>query len=565
MRPPFKKLLLLLSLTFSGLPVLFAQSVFVPTGSETYHLIDRFEIKKGSLSDSLHTAVKPYRRDQLVQLMQNLDTGITWSAQDVFNKGYLLADNFDQEKTLEARSKKTFPVLHWLYREKPFMLSHYSNDFEIYANPVMDISAGNTSSSVGSKYLYTNTRGVEIRGSIAHRIGFYSVLTENQTRLPYYIDQRVDSTKSLPGIGFLKGFGVNGYDYLSARGYITFSATKFINFQFGHDRNFIGNGIRSLILSDFAREYLFLKINTQVWKFNYQNIFMELFNGTSFTGSSALVGKKYATHHHISINLSKNFNLGFSETVIFSRSDSLGTSGFDLNYLNPIIFYRSVEQNLNSADNAMVGMDFKWNFKRHFSLYGQLLLDEFVIHQLRSGKGWWGNKFGLQSGIKYIDVANISNLDLQLETNYGRPYLYTHFNVSQNFSHYGQQLAHPLGANFYEALAVMRYQPLNRLQAKVTFAYSIVGMDTSNVNLGQDIFKNYRSRYQEYGNRTGQGDKTTITYLDLYLSYMLKHNLFIWSSVTSRKSSSVSGLYNASETWVNLGVRMNFQQRQFLF
>ena len=28
--------------------------------------------------------------------------------------------------------------------------------------------------------------------------------------------------------------------------------------------------------SDFGNNYLFLKINTRIWKINYQNIFMEL-------------------------------------------------------------------------------------------------------------------------------------------------------------------------------------------------------------------------------------------------------------------------------------------------
>ena len=51
---------------------------------------------------------------------------------------------------------------------------------------------------------------------------------------------------------------------------------KYLDFQFGYDKNFIGNGYRSLFLSDFGNSYLFLKINTRIWKFNYLNLFMEL-------------------------------------------------------------------------------------------------------------------------------------------------------------------------------------------------------------------------------------------------------------------------------------------------
>lgn len=541
-----------------------AQSSFVPVGGETYHLIDRLEIRNGKLSNELHTSSKPYRRDQVVRFLRSLDSNVQWSAQDVFNRQYLLTDNFDEAKDSMALSSK--PILRKFYTEKPFLFSYYDEDFEVYINPLLDVNAGFTDALNGSKSIYTNTRGAEIRGSIAGKVGFYTYVTENQARLPYYVDERVDSNKALPGVGFLKGFGVNGYDFLQARGYFTFSAAKnHIGFTFGHDRNMIGNGIRSLILSDFAREYLFLKVNTKVWKFDYENLFMELFNGTSFTGASNLVEKKFAAHHHLSFNVSDNFNLGLSETIIFSRNDSLGSRGFELNYLNPIIFYRSVEQNLNSADNAMVALDYKWNFARHFSFYGQFILDEFVIKELRAGNGWWANKFGVQTGVKYIDAFSVKNLDLQVEGNLVRPYTYTHFRTSQNMAHYGQPLAHPLGASFYEVLGVVRYQPVKRLHIRLNFSYAITGNDSGQSNNGSNIFKDYTTRFNDYGNTIAQGDKTTILFADMNVSYMIRHNVFVWGGFSTRNSSSQTGNYNRQEMWTSLGVRINMPQRSFWF
>jgi hypothetical protein len=553
------------TLAFFSAFTAMAQSSFVPTGSETYHLIDRLEIQNGALSKNLHTSTKPYSRSQIASFLNEInDSGKYRSVQDKFNIAYLSTDNFDETGDSLAISKK--PVLRKFYTEKPFLFSHYEEDFELYINPVLDAHAGFTDATSGNKSIYTNTRGAEIRGSIAGKVGFYTYVTENQARLPYFVDQRVDSNKALPGVGFLKGFGTNGYDYLQARGYITFSTAKnHINFTFGHDRNMIGNGVRSLILSDFAREYLFFKVNTKVWKFDYENLFMELFNGNSFTGVSNLVEKKFAVNHHLSYNVAKNLNIGLSETVIFSRNDTLGSKGFELNYLNPIIFYRSVEQNLNSADNAMVALDYKWNFAKHFSMYGQFILDEFVISELRAGNGWWANKFGIQTGLKYIDVLNVNNLDFQVEGNIVRPYTYTHFRTSQNMSHYGQQLAHPLGANFYEILAIARYQPAKRLNLRVSCSYAVTGQDTGLSNMGGNIFKNYNTRYSEYGNTITQGDKTTILYLDVYSSYMIKHNVFIWGSLSNRNSSSTTGNYTNKEMWVSLGLRLNIPHRQFLF
>ena len=78
------------------------------------------------------------------------------------------------------------------------------------------------------------------------------------------------------------------YDYFDARGYITFNATKYIDIQFGYDKNFIGNGYRSLFLSDCGNSYLFLKLNTRIWKFNYQNLFMELMPQFQKSGDNLL-------------------------------------------------------------------------------------------------------------------------------------------------------------------------------------------------------------------------------------------------------------------------------------
>ena len=50
-----------------------------------------------------------------------------------------------------------------------------------------------------------------------------------------------------------------------------------INFQFGHDRQFIGDGYRSMLMSDFSPPALFLKINTNVWRLNYTNLFTQIF------------------------------------------------------------------------------------------------------------------------------------------------------------------------------------------------------------------------------------------------------------------------------------------------
>src|SRR6185503_5104840 len=127
--------------------------------------------------------------------------------------------------------------------------------------------------------------------------------------------------------------------------------------------------------------------------------------------------------------------------------------------LNPVIFYRSIEQQNGSFDNALIGLDFKANLPKRFQAYGQLLLDEFLLSEIKKNRGWWANKWGIQLGLKYSDAFNISNLDLQFEHNRVRPFTYSHGDSLANYTHYNQPLAHPLGASFSEFIGIARYQP----------------------------------------------------------------------------------------------------------
>ena len=164
----------------------------------------------------------------------------------------------------------------------------------------------------------------------------FSYITDNQERGPAFMMQQVKSNFAVPGVGYFKTFKTTGVDYFDARGTIHFTAAKYLDFSFGYDKNFIGNGYRSLFLSDFSNSYLFLKINTRIWKLNYQNIFMELLPQFVQTNDE-LRDKKYAAVHHLSINATRWLNLGLFESVVFGR-----VNHFEFSYLNPIMFLRSL-------------------------------------------------------------------------------------------------------------------------------------------------------------------------------------------------------------------------------
>lgn len=560
-----------------------AQSVFIPLNQDYYHLIDRYEIKRGKFSEAFHTTVKPYTRKGVVQLVDSIwaSNSMILSDRDRFNLEYLQNDSWEW-KNNDTTGNSQKPFWKIFYQKKADAYSNSDDILDLHVSPVLNLDLGSTTGGFQHN-TSINTRGVEIRGMINRKVGFYTFISENQAYIPDYVKSFVDSYNQnelrqenlrlpgMPGEGLTKEFKQNAYatDFFSARAYITFQATKNIQLQFGHDKNFIGNGFRSMILSDNSAPSLFLKINTHIGKFQYQNLFTQLVY-TGLKPNDQIFPKKYMAMHHLSLNLSKNLNIGISESIIFQR-DSTNGNGFDLNYLNPVIFYRSIESFQGSGDNAFIGLDFKWNFAKKFSMYGQLMLDEFIAKEILKSTGFWANKYGLQAGMKYIDAFGINNLDIQTEINSARPYTYSHYDGT-NYTQYNQSLAHPLGANFVEWSNIIRWQPLKKLNIVASIIYAKFGEDRNPTeNWGQNIQKSYDTRSRkvlyndDYGNNIGQGRKTTTMIYDVRASYQLKHNFFFDLHFLSRDYQSENSALNYTTTIKSFGVRWNIPYRQMLF
>ena len=222
---------------------------------------------------------------------------------------------------------------------------------------------------------------------------------------------------------------------------------------------------------------------------------------------------------------------------------------------------------MNSPDKVILGADFKYNFARHFQLYGQGVISEFRIKDMIARNGWFGNKWATQVGLKYIDVFGAKNLDAQYELNIARPYMYTSFNALNAYVNYNQNMAHPLGANFIEHVAILRYQPANRISLKGTFIFATYGNDTNGSNWGKNIALAYNSKTlpKEYGNEITQGVKTTLLISDLLISYMVKHNLFIDLQIAYRKTNSELNQFKTEALIVNGTIRWNFNERRWDF
>lgn len=553
-------------LLFFFLPLAaFCQTTYIPVNSEEYILFNRMEIKLQKDSVLNFSKTKPFSREAIIPyvekfyIQQGLNTSSSrFSRVDMYNMRKAIINSVEwKDSSSSYRSKK--PWGKTFYQTPGTLYEAHVKDFDLAINPVLYFQVSKEKDN--DETLFFNTRGVRLRGRIANKIGFDTYITDNQERDPLYVQQWVNRFKAVPNAGYYKTFKTTGYDYFDARGSFTFGITKYIDVQFGYDKNFIGNGYRSLFLSDFSNNALFLKLNTRIWKINYQNLFMEL-NATEPRGPDRLLKKKYAAMHHLDVDITKSLNIGLFEGIIFGRPDH-----FEFGYLNPIIFYRSIEQQNGSFDNAVVGLDVKANVKHAVQLYGQLIIDEFVLSEVKENNGSWVNKWGFQAGAKYVDAFGIKNLDLQLESNRVRPFTYSHSDSIANYTHYNQPLAHPLGANFQEFIGIARYQPAPKWFLEGKLFYWEQGTDTSNtVSYGSNIFLPYTFRNRSDGFQTGKDLYPGKTFLaSFFLSFELKQNLFIDLSASYRKYNVNALAISQKTTVFSVGVRLNAIRRQFEF
>jgi len=290
---------------------------------------------------------------------------------------------------------------------------------------------------------------------------------------------------------------------------VAYRPNRFFTFIGGHGRNTFGEGYRSLILSDNAMPNPFFKIETTFANVKYVNLYQMWKDNSIDPTDKSLDKKKFAAMHYISWNITKELNLSVFETVIWQANDTLINRGFDPNYINPIVFYRPVEYGNGSADNVLLGANLSYKFDQNQSVYTQIVFDDFLLKELRARSRWWANKYGFQIGYKSREFLDYDNLYFQTEFNVVRPFTFSHKHSGQSYGNMNASVTHPIGANFFEVLNIVSYQP-KKIRYTNKLTYSAYGVDSSGVSYGQNIFVSYSNRVGQYNHLVMQGFRKNV-------------------------------------------------------
>ncbi len=260
----------------------------------THNYYARFDQKMNGLGTNSHTAAKPF-------VYQDVAKYYDFKAE----KGALVkgSDSWWSRKLWDEH-----------------LVAVQGKDYWFTVDPILDLQIGaDSEADLGT---YNNTRGIWVQAGLGKKFNFSTSIYESQGRFADYFNQYIESIAASPGEPIVPGRGVSkrfkdqGYDYPVAEAYLSYAPADFLNIQFGHGKNFIGDGYRSLLQSDVTSPYPFVKLNTTFWKIKYTNTWMSLRDVRSEVLEDGAFLTKYMANHYLSWNVNKRLNIGLFESVL---------------------------------------------------------------------------------------------------------------------------------------------------------------------------------------------------------------------------------------------------------
>ncbi len=412
-------------------------------------LISSFSIQSQNINFPLGHDFSQKLNTDINKLEVSINTGFKPLLKSDFN----IYKDFDSLLYQYNRTENFFKKRknRWIWRKLFFEDFFYikKKNLRLSINPVLYLQYGRLTDT--SSTFTLNTRGLEIKGDLGKKISFYSSFRENQAFFRPYIDDIVNERQVVPGQGATKTFKEQGHDYSMSTGYVSFSPIKSINIQLGYDKNFIGEGYRSLLLSDNAFNYPFLKLSFNFLGFKYVTLFTQFedFDGRYYDYHT----KKHGAFNYLSYSFRNRIEIGLFEGIIYRTTDT--TAGYinkiPYDYFIPIIGIRTGTYGMSGANNALWGVNLKVKITDFIQVYGQTAIDDNKF-----------KKYACQAGLKVFDIfhSKIKNMNLyfQAEYNNANSGIYSHQNLKyQTWSHFNQELAHPSGSGFSELLGILKY------------------------------------------------------------------------------------------------------------
>jgi len=247
----------------------------------------------------------------------------------------------------------------------------------------------------------------------------------------------------------------------------------------------------NVILSPNVPYFDFVSLGARTSAVRYQAIVASLLGEARFTpgydsvhrvyGPAVNIDPKFLTLHDLTFFIGNDVEFGFTDMVIYSRR-------FDLAYVNPFSFLKSVEHSLQDRDNGLLGAHARWHITNGVEVRGQVLLDDILASKV--GTGFWGNKWAWQFGGMWAAPLGLNDVDVLVEWTRVEPYTYSHFDAQNAFTTSGSLLGSQIGPNSIRYWGKIRWNPTEKLSLE---------LETSLVQRGENIEDSTGYPVQNYG------------------------------------------------------------------
>jgi hypothetical protein len=507
--------------------VVFGQSVYQPYSYDFYQKLNADFYSTGTRE---HTALKP-----LV-----IDSGLKFHYDSIINYG--------------SDGKQHSLLYRKLFNEH--LIDYKGSNSTFYTDLLPDFDIGRDFS--GKLTTSTTSLGLQLGGTVSSKLYYNVTGYLSSAVVPDYLATYINQVGIVPGQAYAKIYRDNGYDWSYITATVSYTPIKYLNISAGRDKTFIGDGYRSMLLSDYASPYPFLKLTGTLGNVTYMVMWTDM-NDPAFTSQYGVDRKKFGVFHYLDWNVNNRLSFGFFENITGFFTDDNGIKRpFDVNYINPIIFLKPVNNASDDPDKSLLGLSGKYKITNGITVYGQFALNEFVSKDFFSSDGASVNKYGWQLGIRGANLFGLKNLNYLLESNNAKPYTYSARSAIENYSSNSEPLAHPWGANFRELVGLLNYS-YKRFDFSGEADYGHYGLNIDGINYGKDIFQVYPSP-NTYGNYTGQGLTTNMYFLEGKVAYVLnpKYNLRIELGGIYRQEQNSE--FKDRTSMLTIGLRSSFRQ-----
>lgn len=287
----------------------------------------------------------------------------------------------------------------------------------------------------------------------------------------------------------------------------------------------------NVVLSPNVPYFDFVSLAGHVGAVRYEAIVGSLLADTLTGGAGASIPDKFITAHDLTFAVGRDIELGFTDMVIFSRR-------FDLAYLNPFSFLKSVEHALNDRDNGLLGLHARWKIADGFELRGQGLMDDWVAG--KTGQGYWSNKFAWQFGAMWAGALGLRDLDWMVEATRVEPYMYSHFSRDNTFSTTQTLLGAQIGPNAISYWTGLRWAASEKLTLRANAEYIERGENVYDstghlvYNAGGDYLISRTDETQEMNTHILYGRRVNSVSLSGTVEYEPWRGLVVFASGTKK-------------------------------